>query len=645
VTVQCLFGGWGQSIGSVAYDDLRFEEIDLSTIKPSVTIRMDQTRAPIDPFIYGQFIEHLGRCIYGGIWAEMLEDRKFYFPIEADYNPYRNAPEDKNQQFPIVARSPWQIIGRSDGVSMVAKGAFVGRNTPLVQPGVAIQQNDLALVKGKQYIGHVWLRSPGSAKVAVTLSAAAGEGSFVGLEDAYRMYEFSFTATESTDKASFKVAVAGAPAFVGAVSLMPADNTRGMRPDTLELLKRLDSPIYRWPGGNFVSGYDWRDGIGDRDRRPPRRNPAWTGVEHNDFGIDEYIDFCRTIGTEPLIAVNTGFGDSYSAAQEVEYCNGGPQTVGGGWRVANGHAEPYTVKYWCVGNEMFGNWQLGYMALGQYEIKHNEVAEKMRAVDPGIVLVGVGAVGDWSRGMLGNCAASMNMISEHFYCAAMDDVVNHVQQIPSSIRRIVSAHRAYRKEIPGLADRDIRIAMDEWNYWYDHHNYVYGELGNRYRARDALGIAAGLHEFFRNSDIIRMANYAQSVNVIGCIKTTKTDAFLATTALPLILYRKHFGTIPVEVSGNTEILAIDVMAAWTEKRDAVTIGVVNPNSKPMTLAVDVQGAKPSREGTRWEIAASDPDVFNDAEHTAVKIESSQCEFDGRLTVPAYSVTLVRLEAK
>ena len=108
------------------------------------------------------------------------------------------------------------------------------------------------------------------------------------------------------------------------------------------MLKQLNGTIYRWPGGNFVSGYDWRDGIGDRDRRPPRKNPAWTGVEHNDFGTDEFIAFCREVDTEPMIAANTGFGDAYSAAQWVEYCNQPASTFAGGWRAKNG--QPQAVR-------------------------------------------------------------------------------------------------------------------------------------------------------------------------------------------------------------------------------------------------------------------------------------------------------------
>jgi len=399
--------------------------------------------------------------------------------------------------------------------------------------------------------------------------------------DDYTKYDFQFTARRSTEKASLEIRIDGAACLVGTVSLMPADNVDGLRADTLALLKELDATMYRWPGGNFVSGYDWRDGIGPRDRRPPRKNPAWSGVESNDFGIDEFVAFCRRLGAEPLITVNTGFGDAYSAAQEVEYCNGSTKTVGGSWRAANGHPEPYGVKWWCVGNEMFGPWQLGFMQLNHYVLKHNQVAESMRKVDPTIKLIGVGALGHfnrqhdprqpggWSRVMLQRCADHMDLISEHFYCGPKDELLAHVRQIPERIRQKAEGHRRLREELPELKDKDIRIAMDEWNYWS--RPYEYGELGCIYRLRDALGVAAGLHEYFRNTDIIAMAHYAQTVNVIGCIKTTKTHAAFATTALPLMLYRKHFGTLPVAVQteGN-----LDVMAALSKDGKTLTVGIV-----------------------------------------------------------------------
>ncbi|MBN2420615.1 MAG: alpha-N-arabinofuranosidase, partial [Deltaproteobacteria bacterium] len=394
----------------------------------TVTVEMDLNArgADINPFIYGQFIEHLGRCIYGGIWAEMLEDRKFYFPITEKYAPYASLIDTN---YPVVGASPWEIVGDPSLVTMVKEDPFVGDHTPHLKAGAVIRQHDLGVISGKKYTGYICLRADSDGEVRVRVSLGSGDGPGEGsiirtVRGDYTKWVYDFKAAEDTDKAIFQIEVQEGDVFVGAVSLMPADNINGMRRDAITLLKELNSPLYRWPGGNFVSGYEWRDGIGDRDRRPPRKNPAWTGVEHNDFGTDEFIAFCREVNAEPMIAVNTGFGDAHSAAEWVEYCNSRENTTGAGYRIANGHDEPFNVKYWCVGNEMFGNWQLGFMQLQHYTIKHNMVAKAMWEVDSDLVLVGVGDAytineeydpdskkrkRTWSQGMLEESADRMSM--------------------------------------------------------------------------------------------------------------------------------------------------------------------------------------------------------------------------------------------
>ncbi|MBN2023563.1 MAG: hypothetical protein JW809_12330 [Pirellulales bacterium] len=627
-----------------------------------VTIHADQKRPEANPFLYGQFIEHLGRCVYGGIWAEMLEDRKFFFPIAKDYAPYTGLVDSR---FPVVGASPWEILGDPEGVRMATDAPFVGRHAPEIAPGAGIRQRDLGVVDRKQYVGYIWLAAAGNEASSVdvtlawgdddgarrtrTLSAAPGE---------YRKHALSFTAGAGTDKATLEIRVtAGGAARVGTLSLMPADNVRGMRADTLAVLKQLDSPMYRWPGGNFVSGYDWRDGLGPRDRRAPRRNPAWTGVEHNDFGIDEFLDFCRELKTEPLIAVNTGFGDAFSAAQEVEYCNAPADTIGGSWRAKNGHPEPYAVRYWCVGNEMFGPWQLGFMQLSHYTQKHNLVAEAMRGVDPTVKLIGVGCLGGrnprhdpdekrgWSRAMLEQCGGAMDYISEHFYVGERkDNPVEHAQRMVNEIRQRAEGHRKLQAELKQLGGRVIPIAMDEWNYWY--HPYEYGEAGCVYQLRDALGVAAGLHEYLRNTDVIEMAHYAQTVNVLGCVKTTRTEAFLSTTALPLLLYRRQFGATPVVVSGDHGAAALDVAAALTADGRALTVGVVNPNGEEKTIELAVEAVGVADRARLWRIAGPDPGAFNAPGKQAVAIAGpEEAPFDGTLSVPAYSVSLYRVPLK
>lgn len=589
----------------------------------TVTVDLDLEKRgdPVNPFIYGQFIEHLGRCIYGGIWAEMLEDRKFYFPLSPQYDPYKRL---QDTAFPVVGSSPWEIIGDAAGVDMVSRDSFVGEHTPLIRSGSGIRQRDLGVVSGKSYTGYIWLRgyNTGTSKVNVAFTTdLAGSGrqveTFTVKGTDYKKFNYKFTATADSDTAALSVMAMEGEVLVGTLSLMPDDNIKGMRADTLALLKELNAPIYRWPGGNFVSGYNWRDGIGDRDRRPPRKNPAWTGVEHNDFGTDEYIEFCRLIGTEPAIAVNTGFGDDYTAAQWVEYCNSGADTVGGSWRVDNGHQQPFGVRYWCVGNEMFGNWQLGFMQLHHYVQKHNLVADAMWAVDPGLQLIAVGAVDIinkdndpvaakaqrlWSVGMLEDCANHMNFLSEHFYVGRTPwteggelPPVEHVKLAREQILRIASEHRRLQPAIRQLDGRTMPVAMDEWNYW--HRDYKYGELGCVYDLKDALGTVVGLHEFYRNSDIIQIANYAQTVNVIGCIKTTKTAAEFATTGIALKLYRKEWQSVPLILSGSAG--DHDIAAAVSPDGKVLTISIVNPTGEDATVRIN--GVNLPRKATCWTI--------------------------------------------
>jgi alpha-N-arabinofuranosidase len=654
IQVNCLFGGWGLAMGRAWYDDIKLEK--LKTAKPvsrkfqaSVSIDAGKTSEPISPYIYGQFIEHLGRCIYGGIWAEMLEDRKFYYPVPAEGDIWSLT----NEKARILAASPWKVLGPKGCVQMIKQGAYVGEHSVEITAAgdgvkAGIYQQELGLVKNQEYAGRAVLAGDeGAGPVEVSLIWGDGEKkretiSIEKVDGMFRKYVFGFTSGANTDNGQLEIAATGTGKLrVGTVSLMPADNINGFRRDTMELLKQLDSPVYRWPGGNFVSGYNWRDGIGDVDKRPPRKNPAWTGVEHNDMGIHEFIEFCRLLDTEPYVTVNTGLGDIEQAAEQVEYCNALFDTPMGKLRTDNGYPESFNVKYWAVGNEMYGSWQLGHMPLEDYTKKHNAVVEAMRKADPTIVCVGVGAVGSWTEGMMRDCAGHMELISEHFYCNNRGNIVQHVRQIPNAIKRIADAHRRYRETIPALKDKDIRIALDEWNYWYGPH--VFGELGTRYFVKDGLGVAAGLHEYFRNSDIMFMANYAQTVNVIGCIKTNKTSASFETTGLALMLYRKHYGSIPVEVSGPGG--PVDVAAAWTEDRKALTVGVVNPTWDKYSIELQTAGVAPAGEGKVWMIAHKNPLAFNDpGEKPKVRIEEKKVgPMDDGLEIKPLSINVYRFD--
>jgi alpha-N-arabinofuranosidase len=636
IEVTCLLGGWGKSTGRAWFDDIELVRLSGRDLgRPRVTIDGGKTGAPLSKYIYGQFIEHLGRCIYQGIWAEMLEDRKFFWPVGEN-------------------ESPWKAIGDPASVTMDKAKPFTGAHTPKITlsgrgPG-GIVQAGLALIEGKDYVGRVVLSGdPGAGPVMVSLVSGGSEGGsltvFVlrvgSLEREYKTFPFAFKAG-TTREARLEITSSGRGSFkVGAVSIMPADNVDGFRPEVLARLKELDAPVYRWPGGNFVSGYDWRDGIGDRDRRPPRKNPAWSGVEHNDVGIHEYLDLMRLIGAEPYITVNSGLGDVVMALEELEYANGAPGTKMGRLRAANGHPEPWGVKFWAVGNEMYGDWQLGHMPLSDYVKKHTQYEVAMKALDPSIKIVAVGAVGRWSETMLAEASNHMDLISEHFYVGHKPGLLAHVSQMPSEVRRIADAHRAYRAKIPTLKMRAVPVALDEWNYWYGPH--VYGELGTQYFLEDALGIAAAFNEYARQSDIYFMANYAQTVNVIGAIKTSKTAAVLDSTGVILALYRRQFGTIPVAVGGAPEPL--DVMACWKdETKGVLTLSIVNPTKRAMTLRIDAGKLRLPKTARLFLIDGTDPRACNvpGKDPQVVVKESADAPFGRSITVPPISVSLYHL---
>jgi alpha-L-arabinofuranosidase len=327
----------------------------------------------------------------------------------------------------------------------------------------------------------------------------------------------------------------------------------------------------------------------------------------------------------------------------VEYVNGAASTPMGAQRALDGQQAPFKVRWWSIGNEMYGDWQLGHMPLGDYVKKHAVFADAMRAKDPGIEIVAVGAVGAWDEAMLAGNAERMSLISEHFYVREAPDLAGHVAQVPRHIKRIADAHRRYRETIPALAGKHIRIALDEWNYWYGPH--LYGELGTRYFLKDALGIAAGIHEYSRQADVIFMANYAQTVNVIGAIKTTKTAAAFDTTGLVLKLYRAHFGQVPVTITGAPGPL--DVAAAWRDDKTALTLAIVNPTAEPQALALQLKGASFAATATLRRIAGTDPKAYNEpGKPPAVKIEeTSGVPVGEKITLPPLSISIYELRAR
>jgi alpha-L-arabinofuranosidase len=265
----------------------------------AATIDTTQVSEPVSQYEYGMFIEHIGSLIYRSLWSEMLDDRKFYEPIVVEKPNAKPAPTGF---FRMMMLRPWRPVGPEQFVVMDKDQPFVGEQSPRIEldPSAphGIRQSGLALIKGKRYTGHIYLRGTRGAKVRVALiwGEAAGDRqtiSFPALTDTYRKFPFSFTAQADTDDGTLEITGAGSGNFhIGTVSLMPADNLEGFRPEVIAQLRQLHSGFWRLPGGNFVSDFNWYDSVGPRDKRPPVLDHAWNAVQSNDVGLDEFMTFC-----------------------------------------------------------------------------------------------------------------------------------------------------------------------------------------------------------------------------------------------------------------------------------------------------------------------------------------------------------------
>jgi alpha-L-arabinofuranosidase len=656
------------------------------------TIDASKTSAPISQYIYGQFLEHIGGIVNNNIWAEMLDDRKFYFPINS-----HPPAEPSGPAFRRTALRHWMPIGADEFVTMDADRAYVGEHSPLVKLSSSeahgIQQAGLAVRKGKSYTGRIVLAgAPGTTvKVSLIWGNAANDRQIVVINKVgskYRKFPLTFQAQGDSDDARLEIVSAGTGSFhVGAVSLMPSNNINGFRAEVIAALKQLHSGVYRWPGGNFVSGHEWRDAVGDPDKRPPIMDYVWHAVQPNDVGTDEFMTLCHLLDVEAYITVNGGFGDEWSAAQLVEYVNGAATTPMGKWRAANGHPESYHVKFWGVGNEPWGEWQLGFMPVAQWELKHNLFAKAMRKVDPTIKLIAGGAMpdamtgskqakrlngqivpeylspGDWSGNLLAHCLDNMDMLSEHFYSRSgqrtdlttgekvstgAQPLVEWERAPATQVRSKYEHYQEYLKRIPVLKAKPVPISLDEWAYT--------GATPNSYKVVPAYAWA--FHEMFRHSDLFQLGAFTFATAMMS---ETRTEAVLNPTGLLFKMYRDHFGTIPVEVSGDSpqpkpiypaggdqsavnpgsNTYPLDVSAAWSADRKSLTFAVLNPSDSEQQLKLAISGVKLSSPGHLWRMAPSSVDatiIVGQKPEVEVQQQELTSVHDA-MTVPPFSVNI------
>jgi len=669
-----------------------------------------QTGTPVSPYIYGGFIEHIGPLIYRSLWSEMIDDRKFYFPISSKDAPQ---PVGNAARATRMALNKWRPVGPDDVVMMDKDRPFVGEQSPSIKVDSSsphgIKQTGLTLISGKQYTGRVYLRGTPGTRVQVTLSWGPGPNdrqtaSIGTLSADYKKYPLSFASKGDSADGSIEITATGSGSFhIGTLSLMPADNVQGFRPDTTGLLAQLHSGLWRLPGGNFLSDWSWYDSVGDIDKRAPMFDYAWNAMQPNDVGMDEFMTFCKLIGVEPYITVNAGFGDSHSAAEEVEYINGSASTRLGAMRAKNGHPEPYHVKYWNVGNEPYGTWQIGHTDLKYYVLKHNEFAKAMRKVDPSIIILASGAMpdemtvegqaramhldpqgefgsdADWTGGLLAHSWGNFDGLTEHWYSrvgkrfdyqhaktlaanapneagyVSVDETQLEWIRHPSNrLHKKAEEWQEYEKRFPAMAEKKTFLSIDEYSY-----------SGAPPTLKTALAYGMVINEMLRHTDFMKIAAFTMGT---ARLDISTTGAVINANGVLYKLYADQFGSVPVTVTGSSPqpdpkyppygdqpttsagspTYPLDVVAALTQDRKFLTVAVINGTDTPQKLTLNLTGGLPV-EGrpTLWQMTGNSVDAANQVGKPQMvqAKEAPVVETGGTLTVAPISVNIYRLPLK
>jgi alpha-N-arabinofuranosidase len=428
-------------------------------------------------------------------------------------------------------------------------------------------------------------------------------------------------------------------------------DSNGFRTDVLKEIEDLGVPIIRYPGGNFVSSYHWLDAVGPKDKRPRVLDLAWNTAESNQFGVNEFITWCRAVGTEPLMGTNFGTEQAEMTAALLEYCNVEKGTKWSDLRRSHGYEKPHQVKYWCLGNEMDGPWQVGHIPAREYGIKARDAAHQMHILDPTVKLIACGSSGpnmptylEWDQQVLEQCYDEVDGISLHRY-------YGNDEETGGDSSKYLAMNLAMDRQIQEIIDvcdlvrgrqrseKTLWLSFDEWNVWYrargpkfddGHRQEAPHLLEEIYNLEDALLVGGLINTLIRRSDRVRVACLAQLVNVIAPIMTNEDGLFRQTIyypyawalqyargkALDLVAKSDSYEVTSFEHQGNREgekiaVPYLDVAGTIDAHGNNVTLFILNRDlEKSRDLAVSWHEVVPRRVNSCQVLTGSDLKAVN-----------------------------------
>jgi alpha-L-arabinofuranosidase len=628
-----------------------------------IEIDASKVEGQLSPLLYGQFAEFMYEGVKGGLHAELLRNRGFEEPATSTglSRGWERYPDDRIDDYGITfvwdGGAAYPTTTPGDGIT--SGHSLRVQLRPAVVRRHGVYESRLPVRQGLDYHGSLWVRTEsfdGTLAVALEADRTGGrvydEAQVTGFGAGWTKRTFTLRPTATDPLARFAILFTGqGTVWIDQVSLVPGDAVDGVRADVMGAVRALRPAFVRWPGGNVAQDYHWQWGIGPRDERPTWINLSWNGeLEPSDFGTDEYIRFVRSLGAEPSITVNVeGRGATTAEAGAwVEYCNGPPSSKYGALRAKNGHPAPYGVKYWEVGNEIWGDWVRGHSDAATYARNFDAYAAAMRAVDATIELI---AVGDndmaWNRSVLG-ARERMDYLAVHHYYTQREmagDLRNLMARPLHYERWYGEVERALQALPP---DRRPRLAINEWGLDLPE--------SQQYSIAGALYGARLMNVFERRGDSVGMSAVSDLVNGWpgGIIQASRHALFVTPVYLVNQLYATHAGTarLSVQVNGptfsssreGTDVPVLDAVASRSADGRHVFIKAVNTDlERPLDATIRVRGARVSPSVVVERIVAGSLDQVNGfATPDAVKVTKTTVVGAQRFTVrlPRHSVSVI-----
>lgn len=458
----------------------------------------------------------------------------------------------------------------------------------------------------------------------------------------------------------------------------PLSDEDGFREDIIEAMRKIKVPVIRWPGGCFVSSYHWKDGVGEN--RKPFFDKAWRVEDPNTFGTDEFVKFCRKVGCEPYICTNAGTGTAEEMSDWMEYCNLESEGQYAKWRIANGHKEPHNVKYWSIGNENYGSWEIGAKTAEEWGNLVRESAKMMKHVDPRAEL-SAAALSDvnWTMNLLQQSGQFLDWISIHEYWDMVPEIneTSSYEECMAFTENVAHAVDKVRGMLTALGlEKRIKIAFDEWNLRSWHHPNVHtirqgvekeeyilprnkNDDNSTYTMADAVFSACFLNAMNKNCDIVGMANFAPIVNTRGCIYSSPDKIVLRSTYHVFDLYVNYLGDTVVDLWSKTEqekmtvrqkngqsieVDVLDLLATTWSDQKGMAIAVVNKHpSEARSVSFDFMYDDALVK--QYSLNGKSTDSYNDIDRNEVFIEEKTLGnyFRGKEIVAApHSVNIIQI---